>query len=152
MILDRLKTNLVHGNVEYTVLLPPGYDKTSEPLPLLLNMHGGGLDRSYLAEPETRAMYEKLWAEGTLPPMVVRLLFRPRRLAPQLPRWHREVGRLRLRIYAIHAKNLQHKSSPNPQLPHRHLHGRHGFFTPNPKIPQPLWRSSRDGRRNQPSI
>ena len=71
IILDSLTSELIPGNVEYTVLLPPGYDQISEPLPLLLNMHGGGLDRSYLAEPETRAMYEKLWAEGTLPPMVV---------------------------------------------------------------------------------
>ena len=69
--LDSLTSTLIPGNVEYTVILPPSYDKTSEPLPLLINMHGGGLDRNYLAEPETRALYEKLWAEGTLPPMVV---------------------------------------------------------------------------------
>jgi len=71
LTLNTLTSNLIPGDIEYAVLTPPGYDNNSEPLPLLLNMHGGGLDRNYLAEPETRALYEKLWAEGTLPPMVV---------------------------------------------------------------------------------
>ncbi len=69
--LESLTTELVPGEVEYAVLLPPDYDPDGEPLPLLVNMHGGGLDRNFLAEPEVRGMYEKLWAEGALPPMVV---------------------------------------------------------------------------------
>ena len=69
--LGSLRTDLVPDEVEYAVLTPPGYDKSGDPLPLLINMHGGGLDRNFLAEPEVRGLYEKLWAEGALPPMVV---------------------------------------------------------------------------------
>jgi len=32
----------VPSPVEYYALLPPGYDETGEPLPLVLNPHGGG--------------------------------------------------------------------------------------------------------------
>lgn len=66
-----LQTDCVPGSVDYTVLLPPGYEQAKEPLPLLLNLHGGGLDCNFLADLDMRALYEKLWAEGTLPPMVV---------------------------------------------------------------------------------
>ena len=151
LIFCSLNTTLVPGGVEYTVLLPPGYDKTSEPLPLLLNMHGGGLDRNYLAEPETRAMYEKLWAEGALPPMVVACY-------SARGGWHLNYrdGTEKWEDFAFEfmqfmQKNLQHKPRSNPQLPHRHLYGRHGFLTPHLKIPGTLWRSSRYGRRDQPS-
>ncbi len=71
LILDSLESDLIPGAIEYAVLLPEGYDPEGEPLPLLINMHGGGLDRNYLAEPEVIGIYEKLWAEGALPPMVV---------------------------------------------------------------------------------
>ncbi len=71
LILGSLETDLVPGNVEYAILLPPDYTEADKPLPLLLNMHGGGLDRNYLSEPEVRSLYEKLWAEGVLPPMVI---------------------------------------------------------------------------------
>lgn len=74
LTLNALSSNLIPGEIEYAVLTPPGYnknDKSAEPLPLLINMHGGGLDRNYLALPEIVAMYEKLWEEGALPPMVI---------------------------------------------------------------------------------
>ena len=51
-------------------MLPDGYSDL-ETLPLLLNLHGGGLDCNYLADPAVRGIYEKLWADGFLPPMVV---------------------------------------------------------------------------------
>ena len=71
LILNSIKSELIPGEVEYAVLLPPGYDNSGEPLPLLLNMHGGGLDRNFLADPLTQELYENLWASGALPPMVV---------------------------------------------------------------------------------
>ncbi len=64
--------SLVKGDVDYCVLLPPGYDGPSgEALPLLLHMHGGGLNCNFINEPEVRGVYEQLWREGALPPMIV---------------------------------------------------------------------------------
>lgn len=71
LVLGSLETGLVPGEVTYSVLMPPGRDSESEPLPLLVNMHGGGLDRDFLAETEIRDLYDGLWEEGALPPMVV---------------------------------------------------------------------------------
>ncbi len=41
LILDSLESDLIPGAIEYAVLLPEGYDPKGEPLPLLINMHGG---------------------------------------------------------------------------------------------------------------
>lgn len=71
VIAGSLTTDLVPGKVDYTVLVPSGVQDIDGPLPLLVNMHGGGLDHTYLAEPSTRAMYEKLWKDGSLPPAIV---------------------------------------------------------------------------------
>ena len=57
-----IDTDLVPGPVEFKVLLPDGYDSTKEPFPLLIYLHGGGLDCSLLLK--DRAFYEDMWASG----------------------------------------------------------------------------------------
>jgi S-formylglutathione hydrolase len=65
----RLETKLVPSPVEYAVLLPDIYAAAKEPLPLLLFLHGGGGDKSFLAR--MRSAFDEMWKEGTLPPMVI---------------------------------------------------------------------------------
>lgn len=65
----KLDTRLVPSPVEYAVLLPDGYETAKEPLPLLLFLHGGGGDKSFLGR--MRATFDEMWKSGTLPPMVV---------------------------------------------------------------------------------
>ena len=65
----KLETNLVPGPVEYNVLLPDGYETAKNPLPLLLFLHGGGGDRSFLTR--MRATIDDMWEAGTLPKMVI---------------------------------------------------------------------------------
>ena len=65
----KVETKLAPSPVEYAVLLPDGYETAKEPLPLLLFLHGGGGDKSFLAR--MRSVFDELWKEGTLPPMVV---------------------------------------------------------------------------------
>jgi hypothetical protein len=43
-----IETKLAPSPVEYAVLLPDGYETAKDPLPLLLFLHGGGGDRSFL--------------------------------------------------------------------------------------------------------
>ncbi len=65
----RLETRLVPSPVEYAALLPDGYDAAKEPLPLLLFLHGGGGDKSFLGR--MRSTFDEMWKTGALPPMVV---------------------------------------------------------------------------------
>jgi len=65
----KVETKLVPGPVEYAVLTPDGYETAKEPLPLLLFLHGGGGDKSFLAR--MRPTFDEMWKAGTLPPMVV---------------------------------------------------------------------------------
>ena len=65
----RLDTKLMPGPVEYSALLPDGYDSAREPLPLLFFLHGGGGDRTFLTR--MRATIDDMWKAGTLPKMVV---------------------------------------------------------------------------------
>jgi S-formylglutathione hydrolase len=69
LIEDRLETRLVPSPAEFNVLLPDGYDADKEPLPLLLFLHGGGGDRSFLTR--MRPIIEDLWKSGSLPRLVV---------------------------------------------------------------------------------
>lgn len=64
-----LQSDLVPGPVEYYALLPPGYDDLSEPIPLVLHLHGGGGSRDQLQGQEPR--FAAMWEAGTLPPMVI---------------------------------------------------------------------------------
>lgn len=65
----KLETKLVPSPVEYAVLLPDGYETAKEPLTLLLFLHGGGGDKSFLAR--MRPVFDEMWKAGTLPPMVI---------------------------------------------------------------------------------
>lgn len=65
----KLETKLTSSPVEFAVLLPDGYDTTREALPLLLFLHGGGGDRTFLVR--MRPVFDEMWKAGTLPPMVI---------------------------------------------------------------------------------
>ena len=69
MVESKIETKLLPAPVEFNVLLPDGYDTVKEPLPLLLFLHGGGGDRSFLTR--MRAAIDDMWKAGTLPKMVV---------------------------------------------------------------------------------
>jgi S-formylglutathione hydrolase len=65
----RMETKLAPSPVEYAALLPDGYEAAKEPLPLLLFLHGGGGDKSFLGR--MRPVFDEMWKTGALPPMVV---------------------------------------------------------------------------------
>jgi len=69
LIEGSVPSDLVPGPVPYYALVPPGLDATSEPAPLVLNLHGGGGDREVLKRQQP--LFERLWQEGALPPMVI---------------------------------------------------------------------------------
>jgi S-formylglutathione hydrolase len=69
LIEAKLETRLLPSPVEYSVLLPDGYDAEKGTLPLLLFLHGGGGDRNFLTR--MRPMIDEMWKSGTLPRMVV---------------------------------------------------------------------------------
>ena len=69
LIESKLETSLVPGPVEYAVLLPDGHDREQTPMPLLLFLHGGGGNRSFLTQ--MRPVLDEMWKAGTLPKMVV---------------------------------------------------------------------------------
>jgi S-formylglutathione hydrolase len=69
LVESKIDTKLVPSPVEYNVLLPDGYETSKEPLPLLLFLHGGGGDRSFLTR--MRATIDDLWKSGALPKMVI---------------------------------------------------------------------------------
>ncbi|MEW6131247.1 MAG: alpha/beta hydrolase-fold protein [Acidobacteriota bacterium] len=64
----KVETKLVLSPVEYAALLPDGYEQAKD-LPLLLFLHGGGGDKSFLTR--MRPIFDEMWKAGTLPPMVV---------------------------------------------------------------------------------
>ncbi|HLG15961.1 MAG TPA: alpha/beta hydrolase-fold protein [Blastocatellia bacterium] len=69
LVESKLETKLLPTPVEFNVLLPEGYEDAKEPLPLLLFLHGGGGDRSFLTR--MRPTIDEMWKAGTLPKMVV---------------------------------------------------------------------------------
>jgi S-formylglutathione hydrolase len=69
LIESKLETKLLPAPVEFNALLPDGYEAATTPFPLLLFLHGGGGDRSFLTR--MRPVIEEMWRAGTLPRMVV---------------------------------------------------------------------------------
>lgn len=65
-----LETELVPGSVDVAVLLPPGYKANSKPIRLLLWLHGGPDDCSYL-DRELRPVIEAAWKRQELESLVV---------------------------------------------------------------------------------
>lgn len=68
-----LDTALVPSPLEYSALRP-GKGRfpdaaADDQLPILLFLHGGNGDRSWLAR--SRRLFEQAWERGLLPPMVV---------------------------------------------------------------------------------
>jgi S-formylglutathione hydrolase FrmB len=66
---SKIDTKLLPAPVEFSVLLPDGYESIKEPVPLLLFLHGGGGDRSFLTR--MRPIIDDMWKAGTLPKMVI---------------------------------------------------------------------------------
>lgn len=64
-----MASDLVPSPVKFSVLLPPDYEKATAPLPLLLNLHGGGGNRDMLKM--QHGIFDDVWKDGTVPPMVV---------------------------------------------------------------------------------
>ncbi len=62
-------SQVMSQSIDCAVLLPDGYDASEAPLPLLLFLHGGGMNRDFLKQNQARI--ESLWKAKTLPPMVV---------------------------------------------------------------------------------
>ncbi len=68
LTLGAVPSDLVPGPVPYAVLLPEGHTPTAE-WPVLLLLHGGGGDRSFLSQ--LRPAIEELWKAGKLSKMIV---------------------------------------------------------------------------------
>lgn len=68
-VLD-IDTELVPPPAKTAVLLPPGYRRDADPYPLLLFLHGGGGDHTFLSE-RMKGLFEQAWAMGILRPLVV---------------------------------------------------------------------------------
>lgn len=66
----QLESTLVPTPAAVDVLLPPGYEQFSEPVPLLIWLHGGTSGKDYL-ENRMRPFIERAWATGDLVPCVV---------------------------------------------------------------------------------
>jgi S-formylglutathione hydrolase len=64
-----METKLVPGPLEYSVMLPEGYDAAKEPFPLVINLHGGGGSRDNLKN--MQPVIEEVWRSGKLSKAVV---------------------------------------------------------------------------------
>ena len=68
LVLREIPTNVVPGPAEYAALLPGGYAEAQAPFPLLFYLHGGGGSRDALKQ--AKALFDELWKNGQLPPLV----------------------------------------------------------------------------------
>lgn len=64
-----VESDLVPLPVEYYALLPPGYSESSDAIPLVLNLHGGGGSRDVLQRQQPRI--DTLFTSDDIPHMVV---------------------------------------------------------------------------------
>lgn len=55
--------------VPVSAVLPPGFQPSGEPLPLCVSLHGGGGDRMDIVS--NRVLYDRMWTDGSLAPMVI---------------------------------------------------------------------------------
>ncbi|MEE9279236.1 MAG: alpha/beta hydrolase-fold protein [Myxococcota bacterium] len=67
LVRGEVESDLVPSPVAYAALVPEGKDQKD--LPLVLNLHGGGGSRQNLVR--QKPLWDRLWAQGTIPPMVV---------------------------------------------------------------------------------
>ncbi len=67
--LHEFNSEIMGHTVEVSVVLPPNFEQISDSLPLLINLHGGGGDRSFLLR--SMDIWESLWKEEELPPLVM---------------------------------------------------------------------------------
>ena len=67
--LHEIESTIMGHQVEISVVLPPNFDSIKESLPLLISLHGGGGDRSFLLD--SMHVWESLWENGDIPPMVM---------------------------------------------------------------------------------
>ena len=70
LIHAEMETDLVPSPAKFDVLLPPGYESISEPLPLLVWLHGGSSGVDHI-ERRLRPQIESAWAQGVLSPTVI---------------------------------------------------------------------------------
>lgn len=64
-----MQSEVMGEAVPISVVLPPGYEPGGDPLPLLINLHGGGLDREALLL--QLPIWQAMWDAGELPPLVM---------------------------------------------------------------------------------
>ena len=67
--LHSFETKLAPSPVDYAVIVPPGYEPDGESLPLCLILHGGGGSRDDMVN--MKGLFDILWADGSLPPVVL---------------------------------------------------------------------------------
>lgn len=66
-LLTSITSAALREDAEISVLFPPGFD--GETLPLIINLHGGGDDRTSLVE--AKPLYDELMSSGELPRAIV---------------------------------------------------------------------------------
>ena len=70
-----LGTKLVPaGSVDYAVIAPAGHVGTSEPLPLLLQLHGGGGSCQQLIDEHDSGIWDRRVDDGVVPAMVIAMI------------------------------------------------------------------------------
>ena len=67
--LHDLKSTVRGEEVPAAVVLPPGYDRNGEPLPLLISLHGGGDSRDHIVE--FFPLFQRMFDKQVLPPLVI---------------------------------------------------------------------------------
>jgi S-formylglutathione hydrolase len=75
LVQGALTTALVpDGKVDYAVIVPVGHDAGSDPLPLLLQLHGAGGSIQQLIGEHDAGIWERRIADGVIPPMVIAMI------------------------------------------------------------------------------
>lgn len=69
LVAGTVQSEMTPTPVDYYALQPPNYDERSEPLPLVLNLHGGGGNREALKNQQPNI--EQLFNTGRFPPAVI---------------------------------------------------------------------------------